>query len=247
MNALQTTAPPSPPNRGFTRLELVAVLAGLAVLGAVVAPVLAHSRLRSDRIICANNLRQIGLAMQLWANDHGDSIPQEVSLAEGGTRRHPLAVNVWLHFSWISNELGSAQLLFCPSDQGRPARDFSGDPNGGYLHPNFANRATSYLISHPLPSGPRDIFSAGPFGLLAADRNVGFDGTSYGCDRFKAARRVDLRPPFLNFRWDTNLHNNVGNVLSLDGGVAEVNNDGLLRYLRILGIDNGSLHFLAPR
>src|SRR6185436_10273851 len=141
-------------NTGFTFVDLLAVLAVVVLLSALAGPVLANPRLRSDRVVCANNLRQIGMAMQLWANDHGDAIPPEVSLTDGGTFGHPLAANVWLHFSWLSNELRSAQTLFCPSDRGQPARDFGGAPDRGYVHPNFANRATSYLLLHPNTGSP---------------------------------------------------------------------------------------------
>src|SRR6185436_12299282 len=99
-------------NTGFTFVDLLAVLAVVVLLSALAGPVLANPRLRSDRVVCANNLRQIGMAMQLWANDHGDAIPPEVSLTDGGTFGHPLAANVWLHFSWLSNELRSAQTVF---------------------------------------------------------------------------------------------------------------------------------------
>jgi len=231
----------------FTRLELLSVLAAVALLGVIAAPVLATPRQRSDRVLCANNLRQIGAAMQLWANDHGDAIPQEVTLAEGGTFGHPLAANAWLHFSWLSNELTSPRVLFCPSDQGQPAHDFSGAPTGGYLHPNFANRATSYLLSHPITSGTRDVFSTPPFGVLAADRNVRSVGL-VSCSRFNAARYAILSFADPGFSWDTNLHDNAGNVLSADGRVAQVNNEGLRAYLKApIALDSGGLHFIVPR
>src|SRR6266542_4479208 len=99
--------------QAFTRVELLGVFAVLALLTLLVLPALANNHPRSQRVICANNLRQIGAGMQLWGNDHNDLFPQEVPVAEGGTRLHPLASNVWLHFAWISNELGSAKVFFC--------------------------------------------------------------------------------------------------------------------------------------
>ena len=68
----------------FTRAELLVILAVLTLLALVVLPALANTRPRSARVICANNLRQIGMAMQLWGNDHGDRPPYEVELADGG-------------------------------------------------------------------------------------------------------------------------------------------------------------------
>ena len=156
----------------FTRIELVAVLLVLSLGAAVILPALASNRPRSQRVLCASNLRQIGQAFNLWGNDHGDRLPYNVALTDGGTLRHPLAVNPWLHFSWMSNELSSPAILLCPSDTGRPARDFSADPNGGYLHPNFANAATSYALSHGEDGAGRTIISF--------DRNMGNEGT-LGC------------------------------------------------------------------
>src|SRR5262245_33734498 len=89
----------------FTRVDLLIVIAVIVLLAAVVLPALANNRFRSDRVICANNLRQIGMAMQLWANDHNELPPYDVPAAEGGTLGHALAPNAWLHFSWVSNEL----------------------------------------------------------------------------------------------------------------------------------------------
>src|SRR5262245_42715811 len=170
---------------GFTRADLLALVLVTGLFAVIVLPALANNRTRSQRVICANNLRQIGVAMQQWGNDHNDLFPQEVSVAEGGTSVHPLAPNVWLHFSWLSNELCSAQVLFCPSDTGRPARDFSGDPNGGYVHPNFANRATSYFLTH----SRGDQFAE----MLSGDRNVGWH-FPVSCGRFGTALNVEFGP-----------------------------------------------------
>ena len=134
--------------RAFTRTEALAILAVLSLLMAIVLPALAHDRARSARIICANNLRQISAAQQLWGNDHNDFPPVMVPLNEGGTRVHPLAANAWLHFAWLSNELVTPKVIFCPSDTGKPAEEFTGSPTNGYLNPNFANRATSYFVAY---------------------------------------------------------------------------------------------------
>jgi hypothetical protein len=233
------TSPSAKKLPAFTRLDLLALLAGLGLLGLLAVPGFAGPRSRSERVLCANNLRQIGMAMQIWANDHGDLMPQEVPVAQGGTSLHPLAVNVWLHFSWISNELATAQALFCPSDQGQPARDFTGDPTGGYVHPNFANQATSYLLTHIGVNRPTE--------LLAADRNVG-NGGVVGCARFNTAYNFSFSLASTYFRWDTNLHDKAGNALSFDGHVNQTDNAGLRSYFDVSMLaDNGSLHFIKPR
>ena len=226
----------------FTRVELTAVLAVLALVVIVILPVLAGPQQRSSRVTCANNLRQIGTAFQVWGNDHDDLTPQEVPVAAGGTRQHPLAANTWLHFSWLSNELNSPVLLFCPTDSGQPARDFTGDPAGGYVHPNFASRATSYFVAHIYNANPGP-----PDAPLAADRNVVWD-TVGGCSRFNNAQSVNRFPSASIVAWTTNLHVRSGNMVRLDGRVEQLSITELREALRPpLFEPGGTLHFVIPR
>jgi hypothetical protein len=219
---------------------LAASLGAVALLLLAALPPLALGGARTDRVICANNLRQVGLAFQLWSHDHEDLPLFEVPTNAGGTRLHSLAGNAWLHFSWVSNELASPQWLFCPSDTGRPARDFTGDPGGGYVHPNFANRATSYFLAHP------SIFTPGA--VLAGDRNVGYETANLSCSRFWNVVGVTVRPvPSPFFRWTNGLHEASGNVLHLDGSVEQLSNTGLARSVVDAQADNGNLHFITPR
>jgi competence protein ComGC len=223
----------------FTRAELLVIVAVLALLTFVILPALANNQLRSARVVCANNLRQIGAAIQLWGNDHNDQPPWELAPDQGGTKLHSLGVNSWLHFSWVSNELNSARILLCPSDTGRLADDFSFSPTGGYLHPNFRNLATSYFLTHA--------FYGGQFVLLAGDRNLGSDGAT-SCSRFPRVTRLNLQPLSAALSWDTNLHNRAGNVVRLDGSVNQYSNDGLRAAVNAQPIsDRGDLHILKPR
>lgn len=234
--------------RAFTRAELLVMLAVLALLALVIMPALANSRPRSARVICANNLRQIGMGFQLWGNDFNDQPPWEVpsqlpgaSSGSGpGTMLHPLGANAWLHYAWISNELKSARVLLCPSDSGRVAEDFSSSPKGGYLHPNYRNFATSYFLTHA--------FYGGQSSMFAGDRNLGWDGAG-GCSRFPQVYNVEtLRP---TFGWNTNLHNQAGNIVRLDGRVNQYSNEDLRAAVTADPIsDRGTssqLHILAPR
>ncbi len=226
--------------RAFTRLDLLAVLLTLMLCAAVVLPALASSRPRSQRVACANNLRQIGNAQQLWGNDHGDKIPADVSTNEGGTLRHSLAPNVWLHLSWISNETASPAMFLCPSDTGRPARDFSADPSGGYIHPNFANAATSYLLGYANVQAPTQV--------IAGDRNITSLGQG-GCSRFTIALRMNDSSRGLESQWTAGLHNNAGNLLFFDGSVGELTSAALRNVIfEEVGWQDGAIkHSIVPR
>jgi len=74
--------PASGRTRGFTLIELITVTAMIAVLAAMLFPVFARSREQARAVQCANNLSEIGVALQMYAEDWGGHYPpQEDNLA----------------------------------------------------------------------------------------------------------------------------------------------------------------------
>jgi competence protein ComGC len=224
----------------FTRVELLATIAAVSILLAIVLPALANDRARSSRVICANNLRQIGAGFQVWANDHNDTLPQETEIIEGGTRTHPLAANVWLHLAWISNELTTPKIFLCPSDSGQAAEDFTGNPAKGYVHPNFRNRGTTYFLSYRAAA-----FYHHADAPIAGDRNISNIGIS-GCPQFNVGLIIPLVASRGTVRWTGGLHEQNGNVLIWDGRVAQANSENLQR-LFTMDTDNAIKHVITPR
>lgn len=74
MELISSAGPPL--RRAFTLVELLVVIAVIALLAALLLPALADSKQKARSIQCLNNLRQWGLAYRMYADDNSDFLPR---------------------------------------------------------------------------------------------------------------------------------------------------------------------------
>jgi prepilin-type N-terminal cleavage/methylation domain-containing protein/prepilin-type processing-associated H-X9-DG protein len=66
-----------PRTRGFTLIELLVVIAIIAILAAILFPVFAKAREQARKTSCLSNLKQIGLACMMYAQDNDGWLPRD--------------------------------------------------------------------------------------------------------------------------------------------------------------------------
>ena len=62
-------------NHGFTLIELLVVIAIIAILASMLLPVLARAKAKAHQTTCINNLKQVGIALQMYTDDNKGTLP----------------------------------------------------------------------------------------------------------------------------------------------------------------------------
>ncbi len=209
----------------MTLVEVLLVLAIVAILTLMYLVSLPKQHIRAPGIQCINNLKQAGLATRVWEGDHNDKYPPQESATNGGSREFTTGPNVWRSFQVMSNELSTPKVVICPADADRiDATNFT----------FFNNSNVSFFYGV-------DANETNPAALLVGDRNLTND---------LPLKNAVMELTTNQFpRWTKGLHETYGNIGLSDGSVQRVSNSGLRNATINSGLATNRLQMpiLGPR
>jgi len=132
----------------FTLIELLTVIAVILALATLLLPVISKAKSESQRATCVSNLRQVSLAIRMYADDNKDVLPQ--------LRQPSSGVDVvWIGFRrMVQNYLGihsqatpQDKVFVCPADKFSVEWSTYPPHQGGPIYENTITNFTSYFFN----------------------------------------------------------------------------------------------------
>ncbi len=96
-------------HHGFTLIELLVVIAIIAILAAILFPVFARAREKAQQASCLSNVRQLSMAVLMYAEDYNDTLPIAVTCK-------PDFSYCWTIMELLEPYVHNQQIWLCPDD-----------------------------------------------------------------------------------------------------------------------------------
>jgi competence protein ComGC len=220
-------------NRALTKVEVLVVIAVVVILAIIILPPNDPYAGRAMRINCVSNLKQVNLSFLIWAGEHNNKYPMEISVTNGGAMEQIAAGDVVDCFRVMSNELSTPKILICSADANHTyATNFDNDFNASHI---------SYFVGV-------DADETYTQRLLTGDDNFQINGNPVGSGVLSLSSNAPIE-------WGPGRHGDIpnrhfwqprptrfdGNLGFADGSVAEESSSGLWNSLRLTGLATNRL------
>jgi prepilin-type N-terminal cleavage/methylation domain-containing protein/prepilin-type processing-associated H-X9-DG protein len=214
--------------RGFTLPELLVVMAISALLAALLLPALAKAKVKAKRIGCLNNMRQVGMAVNLYAVDSVGRLPNPKAtntfdFNNASAPDNPL--KLLRPFVGLSDPNSAAPVYICPGAQPTTKADYA--PVGTSSTALMVNQVVMNWRAERLGNPARTVVMQENYALMGylwyQPENVEADpsGAGHHYSRWHMWTSSDAQ------QWSgtkrehySNLHQRGGNLMWLDGHVS---------------------------
>ena len=184
----------------FTLIELLVVIAVIGILASLLLPALGRAKARALSIKCVSQLKQIGIATEMFANDNEDELP-------GNQHSLPLRPS-WVaqftsYLSYSTTDPTGGGIFQCPTERKRLAYTYAVNdfltyrpPNGAASWPGMADFSRKSTVPSPsetlwMTELAEDIQYQDHFHFVDKSRAIPGDATAYSPNSFLS--QVDVK------------------------------------------------------